>query len=149
TGSTFVCPWLLDPTDTNVMFLAAGGTVMRNENLNLGRADFWQPLTYTTLQSPTATVTAFAVSVKAPTHMLFYGTSDGHLFRVDDINAANASATEITGSNFPKDGFISCVCVDPENAQHILACFSNYHVVSLFASDDGGTNWRNISGNLE
>jgi photosystem II stability/assembly factor-like uncharacterized protein len=148
-GATFVCPWLLDPTDTNVMFLAAGGTVMRNSNLALGRADLWEPLTYTTLDDPAATVTAFAVSVTAPAHMLFYGTSDGHLFRVSNVNATKASATEISGSNFPKDAFISCVSVDPENAQHILVCFSNYHVVSLFASDNGGTSWRNISGNLE
>lgn len=147
-GATFVAPWLVDPTDSNVIFLSAGDVVVRNPAAARGN-NSWQTLSYTQLDNSNATVTAFAVSVKSPKHMLFYGTSDGHLFKVDDVKSATAAATEITGQAFPQDGFISCVCVDPENAGHIITCFSNYHVVSLFASDDGGTNWRNISGNLE
>ncbi len=30
-----------------------------------------------------------------------------------------------------------------------MVCFSNYHVISIFASNDGGTTWHDASGNLE
>jgi photosystem II stability/assembly factor-like uncharacterized protein len=56
---------------------------------------------------------------------------------------------EITGSDFPNNAFVSCIAVDPQNADSIVVCFSNYDVISIFASNDGGETWHDASGNLE
>src|SRR5581483_2696227 len=107
----------------------------------------WVELSRSTLPQNTD-ITALGMS-HIPQHRLYYGTSNGRLFRMDNANATSPTSQEITGSSFPKNAFISCVAVDPQNADSIVVCFSNYHVISIFASSDGGTTWHNASGNLE
>ena len=46
-------------------------------------------------------------------------------------------------------GYVSCISVDPSNADNVIVVLSNYEVISLWSSNDGGANWTNISGNLE
>ena len=46
-------------------------------------------------------------------------------------------------------GYVNCIYVDPANADNIIVVLSNYGVVSLWSSTNGGTNWTDISGNLE
>jgi len=150
----FVTPWMLDPVNTDQMYFAANNTLWRNDDLagipeNQGyTTDInWVQLSNATLAS-NSYITALGMST-VPAHRLYYGTSDGHLYRLDSADGTNPSPQEITGSIFPKNAFICCVAVDPQNADSIVVCFSNYHVISIFASNDGGTTWYNASGNLE
>jgi hypothetical protein len=50
---------------------------------------------------------------------------------------------------FPQYGYVNCITIDPDNADHALAVFSNYNVVSLFRTTDGGISWSAVAGNLE
>lgn len=142
----FVAPWIIDPTDTSVIYLSTGHVIQQNAGILQG-ANSWNSLGRTAV-STDKYITAFGMSITPAEHM-YYGTSDGQLYSIANIKAPTLTPVDITGSIFPKHAFISCVAVDPDDANKIIACFSNYHVVSLFASDDGGKNWRNISGNLE
>ncbi|MEW6654581.1 MAG: T9SS type A sorting domain-containing protein, partial [Bacteroidota bacterium] len=45
--------------------------------------------------------------------------------------------------------YVSSIAVNPSNANEIIACFSNYGIVGLFHSADGGTSWTAIEGNLQ
>jgi hypothetical protein len=150
----FVTPFMLDPTDQSQFYFAVNNDIWRNDDLDAIEPMTYSPstATWTQLQNcsigSSSYITALAMSV-VPAHSLYMGSSDGHVYRVKSVNGVTQSKEDISGSNLPKDAFISCVCVDPENAQNIIACFSNYHVISLFATSDGGTNWRNVSGNLE
>jgi photosystem II stability/assembly factor-like uncharacterized protein len=147
----FVAPWILDPTDDRQMYCADSNRVWWNSNLedipesNYNNTDInWSVLNPCT-QSRGVVISALAVST-IPAHQLYFGTSDGHIYSY----AQKATKTnELTSSLFPKNAFVSCIAVDPTDASHLIVCFSNYHVVSLFASDNGGTTWRSISGNLE
>lgn len=148
----FVTPYMLDPADPNQFYYIENNHLWRNSDL-AGIPPYttsltnWDQLTACSVANGSY-ITALGMSV-VPSHRLYYGTSDGYLYRVDGADGASPTPTEITGSIFPQNAFISCVAVDPDNVDKIVACFSNYHVISLFASDDGGQNWRNISGNLE
>lgn len=154
TQAQFVTPWMLDPTNTDQMYFAANNTLWRNDDL-AGVPDNqsyttdvnWVQLSYSTLAANTY-ITALGMST-VPAHRLYYGTSNGHLYRMDNANGTSPTPQEITGSIFPKNAFICCVAVDPQNADSIVVCFSNYHVISIFASNDGGTTWHDASGNLE
>jgi hypothetical protein len=76
---------------------------------------------------------------------LFLGTQSGRLFKVTNA-ALTPVVTEITGSNFPA-GNISCVNTG-RSEDTLLVTFSNYGVVSVFTSFDGGHNWVDCEGNL-
>ncbi len=150
----FVTPWMLDPANTDEMYFADNNSLWRNDDL-AGVPDNQQSTTdvnweeLTTCRLPLARdITALGMS-RFPAHRLYYGSSDGHLYRVDTADGVSPAPTEITGSIFPKNAYISCIAVDPQNADSIVVCFSNYHVISIFASNDGGATWRDASGNLE
>jgi hypothetical protein len=55
----------------------------------------------------------------------------------------------LSSTALPAESYTSCIGIDPRNADHILVAFSNYNIVSLFASFDGGETFENVSGNLE
>ncbi|HET6399984.1 MAG TPA: T9SS type A sorting domain-containing protein [Candidatus Kapabacteria bacterium] len=150
----FVTPWMLDPANTDQMYFASNNLLFRNndlaaisDNQGVTTDQNWVQLTRCTLSS-NSFFTALGMST-VPAHRLYYGTSDGHLYRVDNADGASPTPQEITGSIFPKNAFICCVAVDPQNADSIVVCFSNYHVISIIASNDGGVTWHDASGNLE
>jgi hypothetical protein len=68
---------------------------------------------------------------------------------MDNANTGNPNAVELTGSTFPRDGFLGSIEVDPDDENFIIVSFSNYNVISVFATSDGGTTWEQVSGNLE
>ncbi len=154
TGFLFVTPYMLDPNNTNMMYLAAGTTLWRNSDLTgipLGSQNptsvNWTELTNTTVSG--ANISAVAVSTTAA-NRVYYGTSNGKVFRLDGANSGNPTPTEITGSNFPATGpYVNCIAVDPTNADNAIVVFSNYNVISLFFTSDGGTSWTDVAGNLE
>jgi len=44
---------------------------------------------------------------------------------------------------------VACIDVDPANANKLFTVFSNYGVKSVYYTENGGTNWTHVSGNLE
>lgn len=144
-GMLFITPFTLDATDNKIMFYPAGNVMWRAlDATTVSKTSGWEKLTATETD---ASITCVSTSTK-PEHILFYGTSNGKVFKAENSNAT-LSLKEITGSNFPKDGYVSCVTADPTNANNIYVVFSNYEVLSVFASTDGGSTWNAISGNLE
>ncbi|MDQ3290574.1 MAG: T9SS type A sorting domain-containing protein, partial [Bacteroidota bacterium] len=92
-------------------------------------------------------ITAVAVS-KEPADIVYFGTDNGKLFKLTNPGAATPTRTTVTGTNFPP-GYISCIAVNPTNANEVIVTFSNYGVISLFQTKDGGTTWTPVAGNLE
>ncbi|MBS1536469.1 MAG: T9SS type A sorting domain-containing protein [Bacteroidetes bacterium] len=152
-GYLFIDPFLLDPNNDKVMYLAAGSSIWRNKDLTqipLGRWDSatvnWDELSSTFL--PSDSVSALGIA-KTPDSRLYYGTIHGKVFRLDNASNTSSIPKEITGSSFPKGGYVSCVTVDASDGNHAVVAFSNYKVVSLFATKDGGETWEEVAGNLE
>ncbi len=157
-GYLFINPYIIDPNDNNIMYLAGGKFLWRNNNLaGIPYASNWDSISTNWVQFPdsvptaNATITALAAS-KTPANRLYYGTSAKRLYRVDNANTGTPTATDITSTAaglFPTSGYVSCIAVDPTNADNIIVAYSNYGVYSMFHSADGGSNWERISGNLE
>lgn len=152
-GYLFIAPFLLDPNNDHVMYLAKGGSVLRNKELTqipLGSWDStninWEILDGTVTK--TDSVSALGMSV-TPSNRLYYGTIHGKVYRLDNADKTTSIPTEITGASFPKNGYVSCIAVDPNNGNSAIVVFSNYNVVSVFATTDGGATWTAIAGNLE
>ncbi len=153
----FVNPFALDPINSNIMYLAGGHSLLRHNNLtgipagsNDPATSGWQIIEGTETDG---IISALAIS-STPQNIVYYGTSNGHVYRVDEANTINAIRTEVTGIYFPKyfgnpTGFVSSICVDPFDANKVLVTFSNYETRSIFYTENGGIEWRHVSGNLE
>jgi hypothetical protein len=46
-------------------------------------------------------------------------------------------------------GFVNSITIDKRDRKHLVACFSNYGLVSIWESTDAGITWQAIAGNLE
>lgn len=148
-------PFILDPNDESIMYLAGGTRLWRNRLINAVDAysvqTNWQSIT-DSLKGEV--ISAVAVS-KQPANIVYIGTSAGKIYKIP--NAKNISSPapmqNISSSLFPNSSltgaFISCIAVDHTNADWAIVAFSNYNVQSLFLTTDGGATWVPVGGNLE
>jgi len=95
----------------------------------------------------TATVTHITVSPTVA-NRVFFGLSNGSVVMVDNANV-NTSVTGTvirTGS-----GSVSCIAIDPTNANHLLVTYSNYGATSVFETYNANAatpTWTSVEGNL-
>jgi hypothetical protein len=152
----FVAPFQLDPNNPRVMYLAVANGVWRNSNLDaITVVDNPNPVTtnWSALFNSAITntqVTTLVVS-KNPANRLYFGATDYQantvLVRVDNASA-NPAGTIITPPAVSGGAYPACIGINPNNADEILAVFSNYRISSLWYSTNGGASWTDIEGNL-
>lgn len=143
----FITPFILDPVKTDRIFIGARGKIYFSDNV--GRVNSGDD--YATIQLPASAgnqrVSALGADQLSGSS-LYAGTEAGQLFKIENRDADNPGVTNITGSNFPR-GYINCISVDPNQPDHLFVVFSNYRVPSIFFSNDGGSNWQQVGGNLD
>lgn len=152
-GYSFINPFILDKNNDNIMYLPIGNTIWRNNDLdglplNTGRTDVnWVTLSNTAVSS--GNIVSLDVSKYPVANRLYYGTSTGLIYRMDNANLDDQPAVDIsTGKGLPA-GNVNDINVDPSNPDRVLITFSNYGIPSLFYTEDGGETWTDVSGNLE
>jgi len=158
----FTTPYLLDPNNSAMMYMAAGGHLWRNSDLTgiptalHGGSQNATSVNWTDLSHSAVAgrlITAIAAST-TPANRLYYGTDSSQVFRLDGANSGNPTPTNVSSSGFPAAGmaggaYVSCIAVNPRNADTAVVVFSNYNIPSLFLTTNGGTSWSSIGGNLE
>jgi len=155
----FIAPFILDPTEDNIMYLSAGRVIWRNDSLSaiplLGDeygtiSKGWNKLsgTATGISFNSPAITTLDISEAQP-QVLFFGTDNGKVYRLDSCRSNTTQKVDISGAGFPSSAYVSCVESDRLNAGNLLISFSNYGIPSIFYSDDGGSTWGDVSGNLE
>lgn len=149
----FVHPFILDPTDNNIMYLPEGSHFWRNNDLSgIAMNDNYDKISTNweeiTAWDAASDVTALACSKSNPPHRLYFGSSNRRLWRVDSANVSTSAPVEIT-SNIAFGGYTSAIAVHPNDGKKVIACYSNYEVVSIYYSEDAGASWTAIGGNLE
>ncbi|MCF8303754.1 MAG: T9SS type A sorting domain-containing protein [Bacteroidales bacterium] len=77
---------------------------------------------------------------------VFLGTQSGRVFKVDQAQSNNPSVTEIGSDSLPTANISSIAIGGSDN--NLLLTFSNYGVESVWKTNDGGSTWTNIEGNL-
>lgn len=155
TGYQFINPFVLDPNNNNIMYLAGGKYLWRNNDLStIPMVNNNDSITTNWVQwtdsVPIANSTITAVTCcKVPANRVYYGIDRKRVYRVDNANTGTPTPVDISATNFPGSGFVSSIAVDPNNGDHIMVTFSNYSVYSIFYSANGGTTWDKVAGNLE
>jgi hypothetical protein len=106
----------------------------------------WSPLTHT---GTGYYISAIAVST-TPADIVYYASADGQIYKLENAKTGDPVPTDIwTGKGLPVGANVVNLAIDPMNADNVIAVFSNYEVISLYYTSNGGLNWIPISGNLE
>lgn len=144
----FVNPWVEDPVDPNRLYVAAnGGVFYALDGTEFPGEGDW--LTLSTGSSlPNTNASAIGVSTN-PAHVVYVGFANGQLFVMPNSSDNSLPMIEITGVDFPEGGYINSIEVDEYDADRAIVVFTNYEVLSVFLTEDGGESWTPISGNLE
>lgn len=152
TDQLFVNPFIIDANSSEIMYYVDGQYIWRNTNIfgitkgrNSKATQNWEKLD---ISLANADITALESST-FPSHILYYGTRRGKIYKLEKSHSPFATKTDITGSNMPSEAYVSSISTNPQNADEVLVCFSNYNVESVFYSSDGGTTWAAVSGELE
>lgn len=148
-GKSFVNPYILDPNDSKIMYYVGRDSIWRHNNVPAAtRTSGWTRLE--TSYVVNSRITALAAA-KSTANRLYYGTWSGKVMRIDGAHSgASPTATDIsTGKGLPLHGYVSGIAVDPTNADSALVVFSNYEIVSIYHTANGGATWTAVAGSLE
>lgn len=149
----FINPFTLDPNNGNRMYLAGGDFLWRNRNLSQIPAGSQDPTSFNWARLDDTEITEGQISAVEvstdPENVVYFGSTIGQVFRIEDAHSDEYVVTEITAGNFPADAYVSSIAVNPVDANEVLVTFSNYGVPSVFHSTNGGSSFTDVSANLE
>lgn len=150
----FINPLVMDPNNPDLLYLPAGNKVYRQDQLSsIVLTNEWEAISQGWTQFPDTLTggvfSAIAVSEAAPANRLYLGTNNNKIYRVDNANTGTPSFTALTSPLTAADAYVTCLAIDPTNADRVVLVFSNYVVYSMFLSEDAGATWKKVGGNLE
>jgi PKD domain/Secretion system C-terminal sorting domain len=164
TGMLFVNPFVVDPNDENIMILTAGSVLWRNNQLNSlpdnptyqeGMSQGWSELSGLSVPSGFV-LTTLAISRSNPAHRLYYGASDKNeypgppkIYKLDNAHTAFSGGVEISIPNATSGSYLHNIAVNPDNGNELFVVLSNYNIVGLYHSTNGGQSFTAVEGNLE
>lgn len=149
-GLRFIHPFAVDPNDESKMYYPVGNTMWRNEDLNASNpGEGWTTLD---VAAPSGySITAVTVSA-SPAHVLYFGASHQNrppvVYRLDDANTATSGAVPVSVPGSTPGAYVHAIAINPADANEILVVYSNYNVIGLFHSRDGGATYASVEGNL-
>jgi hypothetical protein len=151
TVGLFVNPFASDDAQ-NIIYCSNGPVSQIRRWINTNTATTNSSITFSssTLGSTTVSLTSLKVSPYTA-NRVFFGTNNGRVFRLDNANTVttatvDANTTQISDASFPV-GTINCVETGSDE-NTIIAVYTNYGVSSVWLTNNGGTNWSAIEGNL-
>lgn len=149
TDYLFINPFVLDPNNYNRMYLAGGKMIWRNDNLSQIKSGVMESTNVNWIKlnrsiQPNTQISALDIST-IPKNILYYGTVEGKVNKIINAHFPNYKSSFI----FFNSGYISCIAIDPSNADNILVIYSNYNIPSIFFSNNGGNTFTDVGGNLE
>ncbi len=152
----FINPFVVDPNNENVMYYLAGNVIWRNNQLSTIPAGFtptsvgWTQLDDLTVPAGYG-ISAISIS-QTPAHILYYAASNNAgvpiLYKLTNAATATSGRVDISIPGVQEGAYIHHVAINPDDANEILVVFSNYNVVSLYHSVNGGQSYTVVEGNL-
>lgn len=163
----FIHPYVVDPNDEDYLYYPILNTLWRNNavlsipDLTNANATGWSEMTGVgTEVSSSLRISALEVSTSAA-NVLYFGASQyagssatltPKVYKLTSANttAVSTTPTDITPSttNWPNGGWIHDIAINPADEDEVIVVVSNYNVVGLFYTDDGGASWSEIEGDL-
>ena len=156
-GQMFINPFVVDPNKNNRMFYLDGEFIWRNNLIdqipnynNSATSKNWEKLT--NFEAPTGAIyTALAYSTQ-PANILYYASYDGStapkLWKLTGAHTATSGAVQIVIPGAPAGSYVKDIEINPADADEVIVVLSNYNIVGLYRTTNGGSAWQAIEGNL-
>jgi len=159
----FVTYFKIDFDNTNDLYYVNFNRLFRTTSAATVTSSTWTELTgVRSAVNPANPASGTNISISAlemtrgdyfSNHVLYIGTSNGKIFRLNDPRSASASTSpvNITPVIPAVSGYISDIAVNPNNDDEVMMTVSNYGVTSIFWTTNAKSatpNWFNIEGNL-
>lgn len=164
TNQTFIHPYVVDPNNENIMLYPAGNLLWRNNQLNSlpsnptfaeGITTGWTKLDNIAAPS-TYVISALAITQSNPSSRLYFAAVDyaqnpgaPKIYKLDNAATATSGAVEISINGLDPYSYIHNIAVNPDNGNELIVVLSNYNVMGLYHSTNGGQTFTGIEGNLE
>lgn len=158
----FINPFVLDPSNKDNMYLAAGRFIYRNQSLSAIELDSSgsEPISQgwsksvDSLRVINQKITALGIwpkpnpdpNISVP---LYFGTNVKYVYAIDNPGSGDMKFRALRTPPLVGNANVGCIAVHPENPKELVVVYSNYGLYSMFRSTDGGDNWEKIGGNLE
>ncbi|MBP6184103.1 MAG: T9SS type A sorting domain-containing protein [Saprospiraceae bacterium] len=90
-----------------------------------------------------------ALKISPYNDVLFLGIANGRVYKYTNASSGSPTLTRIDNGATPisATGWVSSIDVGADD-NHIMVTYSNYGVISVWETVDGGNVWRNKEGNL-
>ena len=166
----FVTNFRLNPDNTEDLFYVNFNRLFRTTSASTVTSSTWTELTGVSSAVSPANGTSIGIRAMAFSrgpygsgHAMYFGTTDGRIFRLDDPRGAAATTTpvNITPASVNLSGLnIQDIAVNPNNDNEIMAVVTNYgrtagssfnNVTSIIWTNNAKSaapTWRDAEGNL-
>jgi hypothetical protein len=152
----FIHPYAVDPNDDTIMYYPGGTTMWRNTTVDeisntssTYTDEGWE--SFEGVSTSGYTITTLDVAT-TPADRLYYGASgagaEPKIFKLDDATTSE-DVVDISIPDAPSGAYVHDIAINPNDGDEVVVVMSNYNIVGLYHTTDGGSNWTAIEGNLE
>lgn len=149
----FITPFAVDQLDESVVYYPGGNELWRGRGIPLAPA--WSRVTSATVPSGYA-ISALKAGLRdinqSLTPVLYFGASGNGLapvlYRLDDAITSTEAPENISILDLPSSAYIHHIAVNPLDGNELLVVASNYNIIGLYHSTNGGDSFTAVEGNL-
>ncbi len=155
----YVHPYLIDPADESTMIFPSGRSLFIHRAINdippfqQGVSEGWEKLERVVPEKYFISTLASAQRPDATLFFAAYSANDQpRLYKVEHAftkDPAYLTIEEVAIEGAPQGAYPHHIAVNDNNPNEILVAFSNYNIIGLFHSTDGGENFVAVEGNLK
>ncbi len=146
----FINPFVTDPIDETIIYYPSGNSLWRRNAGSIANVQ-WAQLASLQI-SGTYDYTALDAAVSNGTTTLYLAASGNdvapQVYRFENAGTSTSAPVNVSINGAPSDGYIHSIAVNPNNANEVLVAMSNYNVVGLYHTSNGGSSWTAVEGNL-
>jgi hypothetical protein len=154
----FVTNFRLNPDNTEDLYYVNFNRLFRTTAASTVSAGGWVELTGVSNTIDPSNGTTIAIRALAfsrgpytSSHILYIGTTNGRIYRLDDPRNVAASTSPINITPPGVNGNVQDIAVNPNNDDEVMAVVSNYGVISVWWTNNAKSanpTWKNAEGNL-
>ncbi len=154
-GQLFIHPFEVDKNNEDIIYYPSSTTIYRTTDGGANEASSWINVTSFKTTNNLG-ISALATSLQ-PANILYFAGSDMSnsptkipmIYKVTNANQGNSTSQvqELSLPDVSAGSYVSCISINPFDANEVLVTLSNYNIEGIFHTSDG-TNFTQVEGNL-
>lgn len=151
----FLHPYILDPADENVMYYADGTHLLRNTQIGSitnqnfdGTDEGWSDMGILTSTFNVNEISAFGAGTDHTLYVGMSGIGVPEIVKIPNAHTATGGFQNVSVTGAAAGAYVHDIAVNQTNSNEIMVIFSNYNVESVYYSNNGGSSYTAVEGNL-